>query len=207
MAKSHALQMSSRRGWIIIAAIVIVAVIAIIAAFVWRSSTVSQEAIDDVSPDAGSSTEQSITDEPVVPEPDTQPSQQQPSSSVQTTEQSPNSIGQGRGVYGSEPLRGSTQEEVIGAAREFATVFLESGFTSNDDMRAAVRPLMTEGLFKNFEDVEWYNVPNLQLDGRVEIFSVGTSDALVDVFLVRGGVMRVYLVNQDGWKVDDYGIR
>lgn len=207
MAKSHALQMSSRRGWIIIAAIVIVAVIAIIAAFVWRSSTVSQEAIDDVSPDAGSSTEQSITDEPVVPEPDTQPSQQQPSSSVQTTEQSPNSIGQGRGVYGSEPLRDSTQEEVIGAAREFATVFLESGFTSNDDMRAAVRPLMTEGLFKNFEDVEWYNVPNLQLDGRVEIFSVGTSDALVDVFLVRGGVMRVYLVNQDGWKVDDYGIR
>ena len=207
MAKSHALQMSSRRGWIIIAAIVIVAVIAIIAAFVWRSSTVSQEAIDDVSPDAGSSTEQSITDEPVVPKPDTQPSQQQPSSSVQTTEQSPNSIGQGRGVYGSEPLRGSTQEEVIGAAREFATVFLESGFTSNDDMRAAVRPLMTEGLFKNFEDVEWYNVPNLQLDGRVEIFSVGTSDALVDVFLVRGGVMRVYLVNQDGWKVDDYGIR
>lgn len=207
MAKSHALQMSSRRGWIIIAAIVIVAVIAIIAAFVWRSSTVSQEAIDDVSPDAGSSTEQSITDEPVVPEPDTQPSQQQPSSSVQTTEQSPNSIGQGRGVYGSEPLRDSTQEEVIGAAREFATVFLESGFTSNDDMRAAVRPLMTEGLFKNFEDVEWYNVPNLQLDGRVEIFSVGTSDALVDVFLVRGGVMRVYLVNRDGWKVDDYGIR
>lgn len=207
MAKSHALQMSSRRGWIIIAAIVIVAVIAIIAAFVWRSSTVSQEAIDDVSPDAGSSTEQSITDEPVVPEPDTQPSQQQPSSSVQTTEQSPNSIGQGRGVYGSEPLRDSTQEEVIGAAREFATVFLESGFTSNDDMRAAVRPLMTEGLSKNFEDVEWYNVPNLQLDGRVEIFSVGTSDALVDVFLVRGGVMRVYLVNQDGWKVDDYGIR
>lgn len=207
MAKSHALQMSSRRGWIIIAAIVIVAVIAIIAAFVWRSSTVSQEAIDDVSPDAGSSTEQSITDEPVVPEPDTQPSQQQPSSSVQTTEQSPNSIGQGRGVYGSEPLRGSTQEEVIGAAREFATVFLESGFTSNDGMRAAVRPLMTEGLSKNFEDVEWYNVPNLQLDGRVEIFSVGTSDALVDVFLVRGGVMRVYLVNQDGWKVDDYGIR
>ena len=207
MAKSHALQMSSRRGWIIIAAIVIVAVIAIIAAFVWRSSTVSQEAIDDVSPDAGSSTEQSITDEPVVPEPDTQPSQQQPSSSVQTTEQSPNSIGQGRGVYGSEPLRGSTQEEVIGAAREFATIFLESGFTSNDDMRAAVRPLMTEGLSKNFEDVEWYNVPNLQLDGRVEIFSVGTSDALVDVFLVRGGVMRVYLVNQDGWKVDDYGIR
>ena len=207
MAKSHALQMSSRRGWIIIAAIVIVAVIAIIAAFVWRSSTVSQEAIDDVSPDAGSSTEQSITDEPVVPEPDTQPSQQQPSSSVQTTEQSPNAIGQGRGVYGSEPLRDSTQEEVIGAAREFATVFLESGFTSNDDMRAAVRPLMTEGLSKSFEDVEWYNVPNLQLDGRVEIFSVGTSDALVDVFLVRGGVMRVYLVNQDGWKVDDYGIR
>ena len=207
MAKSHAPQMSSRRGWIIIAAIVIVAVVAIIAAFVWRSSTVSQETIDDVSPDAGSSTEQSIADEPVVPEPDTQPSQQQPSSSVQTTEQSPNSIGQGRGVYGSEPLRDSTQEEVIGAAREFATVFLESGFTSNDDMRTAVRPLMTEGLFKNFEDVEWYNVPNLQLDGRVEIFSVGTSDALVDVFLVRGGVMRVYLVNQDGWKVDDYGIR
>lgn len=206
MAKSHAPQMSSRRGWIIIAAIVIVAVVAIIAAFVWRSSTVSQEAIDDVSPDAGSSTEQSIADEPVVPEPDTQPSQQ-PSSSVQTTEQSPNSIGQGRGVYGSEPLRDSTQEEVIGAAREFATVFLESGFTSNDDMRAAVRPLMTEGLSKSFEDVEWYNVPNLQLDGRVEIFSVGTSDALVDVFLVRGGVMRVYLVNQDGWKVDDYGIR
>lgn len=195
------------KGWASVVVVVVIAIALTVAVIAWRGSLAEQEALDSV---------QSETSEEASAEPDSEEEEsneesqqsQQQSSAVQTTQEEPPSIiGQGEGVYGSEPLRGSSEEEVTDAAYRFATEFLESGFTSNGEMRAALRPLMTDSFFKKFETVEWYNVPNLSLEGNLQIFSVGTSDALVDVFLVRDQVMRVYLVNQNGWKVDDYGIR
>ena len=196
---------SSKKRWLMFALGLALIVVAFIAAFfiiTARSSSELESSIED-----SQSSEQSMASETVIPGMDDPVAVPVPEQSEPAQEDSAD-VGGGRGIYGDDPLSGSSPEEVIGTAREFASVLIETEFTSTEQMREDVTPFLTNALREKFQTVEYYNVPIHTLDGRVSIFSQGTSDALVDVEFADGGFMRVYLVREnDQWKVSDYGLR
>lgn len=111
-------------------------------------------------------------------------------------------------TFGDDPLSGASDEEVLGVARDFASVFASDDYSSDKQMRDMMNPLMNKGLQEKFRTVSWFNTPSDTV-ADATFRSKGTSDALVDVTFERSTpMMRVYVVEENGnWLVSDYGSR
>lgn len=111
-------------------------------------------------------------------------------------------------IFGDNPLSGSSDQEVLTAAREFAGALVSDDYDSDEAMHSLIDPMLTPKMKEKFTTVSWYNTPSDEVAGAT-FRSKGTSDALVDVTFRRTTpLLRVYLVKEgDSWLVSDYGSR